>query len=143
MPRHKVAAAVLRVRVQERLAGGVLIHCPKDRRCAGNLTTELPRPPSGVVWCASQQSGTRQHNKSLISGTTGAFRSGRRVAECSQVLSCSSVDLWNLQRRPPPPDLHTHAPVKAEGGCHSRCKTAFCAPLVPHRATETRFIADC
>ena len=39
-----------------------------------------PPLPYGVVWSASQQSSTRQHNKGLISETIGAFRSGRRVA---------------------------------------------------------------
>ena len=41
----------------------------------GSQTLCLPLiSPYGVLWCASQQSSTRQHNKSLISGTIGAFR---------------------------------------------------------------------
>ena len=46
----------------------------------------LRDPPYGVLWCASQESSTRQHNKSLIGGTIGAFRSGRRVAEGAELL---------------------------------------------------------
>ena len=51
-----------------------------------NTMASCQPPPYGVLWCASQESSTRQHNKSLISGTIGAFRSGRRVAEGAELL---------------------------------------------------------
>ena len=63
--------------------GAMGVPCGCATLCDSTFRQHQPPPPpprSGVVWCASQQSSTRQHNKGLISGTIGAIQYGRRVA---------------------------------------------------------------
>ena len=55
-------------------------------------------PPYGVLWCASQQSSTRQHKKSLISGTIRTFQSKKNRHAETRILPP-----WTAPPPPPPP----------------------------------------
>ena len=58
-----------------------------------------PPPPCGVLWSASQQSSTRQHNKNLISGTRGCF--GQKITDTQTKID--TPPLPHTQQPPPPP----------------------------------------